>query len=150
MRRIPGAVLGLALLLPLTVQGQEWTPEEQELWAWEIACLETLDPETKKACFHDDFIGWGVGGAEPTTKTDRMQLFSETLETYELVSFDTRPLATNLRGNTAVLIYEVTVEMRDRATGEETESIVQWTDVAVREGGRWSWIADHGTVAEGG
>jgi hypothetical protein len=150
MIRIVGVELVLALLLPLTVKGQEWTPEQQETWAWEVACLETLDLETKAACFHDDFIGLGMGEAEPTTKTDRMQVFAETLEAFDLVSFDLRPLAINLRGNTAILIYEAAIVMRNRSTGEETMPVVRWTDVAVREGGRWTWIADHGTVVEEG
>jgi hypothetical protein len=150
MRRILGVELSLAFLLPLTVQGQDWTPEQQGVWAWEVACLETLDLETKGACFHDDFIGLGTGEAEPTTKSDRMQVFAETLETTELVSFDLRPLAINLHGNTAVLIYEAAMVVRDKATGEETRPVIRWTDVAVREGERWSWIADHGTVVEQG
>lgn len=150
MRRRLAFVLGWALLLPLTVQGQEWTPEQQELWAWEAACLETLDLETKRACFHDDFLGLGMGEAGPTTKTDRMNQFAEFLGAYELVSSDSRPLAINLRGNTAILIYEATIEIRDRATGEETTSAALWTDVAVKEEGGWSWIADHATAVEEG
>jgi hypothetical protein len=146
MRRMLGAVSGLALLIPLTAQGQEWTAEQQELWAWEAACLQTLELETKEACFHDDFIGWGVGEEEPTTKTDRLRAFAAGLEAYELVSFDPRPLAVNVQGNTGVLIYEATAVTRNRATGEEATSVVRWTDVAVREGERWLWIADHGTV----
>ena len=148
MRRILGVMSGLVLLVPLAVQGQEWTPQQQELWAWEAACLTTLDVETKGACFHDDFIGWGVGEAKPTNKTDRLHAFAGSLETYELVSFDPRPLAVNAQGNTGILIYEATAVTRNRATGEEARSVVRWTDVAVREGGHWLWIADHGTVVE--
>lgn len=150
MRRILGVELVLAFLLPLTVQGQEWTAEQRELWAWEVACLETVDLQTKEACFHDVFMGLGIGGAEPTTKTDRLQVFAETLEANELVSFDLRPLAINLRGNTAILIYEAAIVVRNRATGEETRPVILWTDVAVREEGRWTWIADHGTMVEEG
>jgi hypothetical protein len=150
MGRILSIAMGWAFLVPLTVQGQEWTPEQQELWAWEVACLETLDLDTKMACFHDDFVGWGIGETEPTNKAYRGQLFAETLEAYELVSFDLRPLAINLHGNAAILIYEATTAIRNRATGEETRSMVRWTDVAVREEGRWSWIADHGTAAAEG
>jgi hypothetical protein len=66
------------------------------------------------------------------------------------VSFDPRPLAIHLRENTAVLIYEIAMGLRDRATAEESRMVIRWTDVAVREGGRWLWLADHGTVVEGG
>lgn len=150
MRRTMGVMFVWALLLPLTVQGQEWTPEQREIWAWEVTCLESVDLETKRACFNDDFIGWGIGGAEPTTTTDRMQSFAEFLEANELVSFDFRPLAIKLQGNTAILIYEATIVSRNRATGEEAGPAIRWTDVAVREEGRWTWIADHGTVVEEG
>jgi hypothetical protein len=139
----------LALLLPLAVEGQEWTHEQKEVWAWEVACLETLDLEEKGACFHEDFLGFGMGDPEPTTRADRLAVFAATLETMELVSFDTRPLAIHLRENTAVLIYEVAMALRDRATGEDSRMVIRWTDVAVRENGRWLWLADHGTVVEG-
>jgi len=150
MSRILVVGFGLFSLLPLMAQAQEWTPEQQDVWAWEVACLETLDLETKTACFHDDFIGWGVDEVEPTNKAYRGNLFAQTLEAYELVSFDLRPLAITLHGNTAILIYEATIGIRSRATGEETSSVIRWTDVAVREGGRWAWIADHGTAMEEG
>jgi hypothetical protein len=150
MRRILGIVLPLILLFPLRVQGQEWTAEQQDLWAWEVACWESRDLETTMACFHDDFIGWGAGTAEPTTKADRRPLFAESFDTNEQVSLDLQPLAINIQGNTAVLIYEATTVTRNKATGEETRSVERWTDVAMREGGRWSWIADHGTVVEEG
>lgn len=150
MRRELGVGLVFALLVPFTVHGQEWTPEQQGVWAWEVACLETLDLETKDTCFHDDFMGLGIGAAVPTGKADRMQGFAETLEANELVSFDIRPLGIHLRGNTAVLIYEAAIVVRNRATGEETRPVILWTDVAVREGGRWGWIADHGTMVDGG
>jgi len=148
--RIPVVEVVSALLLPLAARGQEWTAEQHELWGWETACLETVDLETKEACFHNDFIGLGMGEATPTTKTDRMRAFAETLEANELVSFELRPLAINLQGNTAILIYEAAIVIRNRATGEESRPVVRWTDVAVREGGRWTWIADHGTVVEEG
>ena len=119
MNRILSLASALILLLPHTVQGQEWTAEQRELWAWEVACLETLDLETKMACFHDDFVGLGTGDAEPTTKAERGALFAEALEAYEMVSFDFQPLAINLQGNTAIFIYEATIGTRSRDRGEE-------------------------------
>ena len=108
MRRILCVAFGLVLLLPLMAQGQEWTPEQQELWAWEVSCWESRDLETTMACFHEDFVGWGSGEAEPTTKAERRPLFAEGFETNEQVSLDLQPLAINIQGNTAVLIYQAT------------------------------------------
>jgi len=150
MRRILGVVVACLLLAPALARAQEWTPEQQELWAWETACWESRDLETTMACFHDDFIGWGADRDQPTTKADRRPLFAESFETNEQVSLDLRPLAINIQGNTAILIYEATTVTRNKATGEETRSVERWTDVAMRDGGRWAWIADHGTVVEEG
>lgn len=42
----------------------------------------------------------------------------------------------------------VSLTQRDKVTGEEITYVEQWTDVALRENGRWAWIADHGTVLD--
>jgi ketosteroid isomerase-like protein len=150
MRRIPSVVFAFVLFLPLTAQAQEWTPEQQELWAWESACWETRDLETIMSCFHEDFVGWGIGNPKPTTKAERRPTFAESFETTESVSLDLQPLEIKIHGNTAVLVYLATTVTRNKETGVETRAVEKWTDVAMREGGRWVWIADHGNVVEGG
>lgn len=143
-------VLAFLVLFPFTVQAQEWTEEQAALWEWEVACWESRDLATTMACFHDDFIGWGVDEAEPTSKEDRRPMFAENFEANEQVSVDLRPIAINIQGNTAVLIYEAETVMRNRETGEETHAVERWTDVAMRTNGMWAWIADHGTPIEEG
>ncbi len=148
MRGILLVVSASVLMFPPIAHGQEWTPAQNQVWAWEVACLETVDLEAKAACFHDDFMGLGFGETEPTGKAHRLEVFEATMDAYELVSFDVRPMTINVKGNTAVLIYEAESVIRDKATGEEASSVLLWTDVAIREGGRWSWIADHATPPE--
>ena len=150
MRRILAAVFGFVFLLPLTAQGQEWSAEQKELWAWEVACWESTDLESNMACFHEDFVGWGVGTDSPTTRAERRLLFAEDFETIERVSTDVQPLEIKMHGSTAILVYVITFVDKDKTTGEETTHVERWTDVAVKEGGQWFWVADHGTTVEGG
>jgi hypothetical protein len=150
MKKALGVMFAFVLMVPFTAQGQEWTAEQEEVWAWEVACWETQDLESIMACFHEDFFGWGGGESSPTTKDDRRPIFAQTLETTENVSTDLEPLAIKITGNTAVLIYNATYVERNKATGEETTKVERWTDVAVKDGGQWFWIADHGTTVEGG
>jgi hypothetical protein len=44
----------------------------------------------------------------------------------------------------ATALYIATYTQKNKETGEEKTLTERWTDVLVREGGRWSWIADHG------
>ena len=150
MKRIWGVVFAFVLMVPFAAQGQEWTAEQQEVWAWEVACWESADLESNMACFHEDFVGWGVESTSPTTRAERRTIFAQEFETNERVSNDLKPLAIKINGNTAVLVYLATFVRRNNETGEETTSVEQWTDVAVKEGGQWFWIADHGTTVEEG
>jgi len=137
-------------MLPLTAGGQEWSSDQRELWAWEVACWETEDIESNMACFHEEFVGWGGGSYVPTNKADRRITHARGFETTEQVYLFLKPLEIKIHGNTAVLVYMATYTMRDRNTGEETTYLEQWTDVALREDGQWAWIADHGTILDDG
>ena len=113
-----------------------------------MACWEAKDIESNMTCFHEDFVGWGAESYVPTNKADRRITHARGFETSEQVYLFLKPLSINIHGNTAVLIYMATYTQRDRVTGEESTYVEQWTDVALRENGRWAWIADHGTALD--
>ena len=148
MRRMLAVIFAWVFLFPLTVQGQDWTAEQRELWDWEVACWDAKDIDSNMACFHEDFVGWGADSHVPTNRADRRITHARGFETSDQVYLFLKPLAIKIHGNTAVLIYMATYTQRDKVTGEETTYVEQWTDVALRENGRWAWIADHGTVLD--
>jgi hypothetical protein len=69
-------------------------------------------------------------------------------ETEDLVFLYLKPLEIRMHGNVAVILYIATDTRKNKATGEETSSTAQWTDIAVKQGGKWKWIADHGTPVD--
>ena len=101
--------------------------------------LEALLP-----CFHDDFVGWGVGSTVPTTKPDRRPFYARDFETSEIVFQYLKPISVMVEGNMAVALYLATVTRKNKATGEESTTTERWTDVLLKRDGRWAWIADHG------
>ena len=66
---LAGATLLLVGSSP-SAAAQEWSEEQQEVWNAEVACINShvdpIDWEARKACFHPDFIGWGVQDPVPT------------------------------------------------------------------------------------
>jgi ketosteroid isomerase-like protein len=149
MRRTVFAALALAVFLPLAAQAQQWTAAQQEVWEFEEACWATWatqDLEAVMACFHDDFLGWGIGNPVPASKADKRPFVARSFETEEIVFLFLKPLAINVHGNVAVVLFLATYTTKNKATGEETTVTQRWTDICLKDGDEWTWIADHGAV----
>ena len=54
-----------------------------------------------------------------------------------------RPIDIKVHGDFAVVHYFY-VEVLVDADGEETTEKGRWTDVLMKQNGKWVWIADHG------
>ena len=124
---------------------EDWTKDELELLEWEESCLATSEFDAWLNCFHEDFVGWGMGYPAPQTKSERASLAADFFESTdgELVLF--KPLSVQMYGDTAVINYVGTFKIVDKRTEEVTIETSMWTDVCMKDGGKWYWIADHGT-----
>ena len=56
-----------------------------------------------------------------------------------------KPMEINVKGDLAIVLVIYTVTNRNRETDEITTESMAWTDVCLKENGRWAWIADHGS-----
>lgn len=149
MKRIAIAVCAVAVLLPLAAHAGDWSAEQKEIWAWEQSCWQTNDVDTLMACFHEDFVGWGnTELGVPTNYNDRKAMFGQEFAAQETLSVYAKPLSIKIRGNVAAVLYVVTITRKDKGTGKETTSVERWTDIAMKENGKWSWIADHGSPVD--
>jgi len=147
MKRVGILVVAIALFLPVTAQAQNWSAEQQELWEFEKACWEAEDLETVMACVHDDYVGWGdlQPFSTPKNKADLQVLLGRNFETLDIVFLYLKPLEIRIHGNVAVILYVSTLTVKNKATGEEASFADQWTDIAVKQDGKWKLIADHST-----
>jgi hypothetical protein len=139
------ALLGAPAPLPT----QQWSAEQQEVWEFELSCQ-----ESKQAwidCFHEDYVAWGnMNLGVPITKSDHIAMGLRGWDVNERLIVHLKPLEITVRGNFAVALVVYTTTVRNGDTGEVTTQSMAWTDVCVKENGRWYWIADHGTLVDGG
>jgi ketosteroid isomerase-like protein len=134
-----------ALLLPLTASAEDWTKEQKEVLAFEEACVTTKDIDEFAGCFHDDFVGWGQGYPVPTSKDDRSKTNADSFESFDSETLLFNPISVIVKGDMAIVSYLQTSKITNKATEEVEYSTQAWTDVCLKERGKWTWIADHGT-----
>lgn len=140
----PAAVLFLATSSAL--HAQEWSPAEREVWQFIEQCNQRYFEEDRNgvlACYHDDFVGWAYGDPAPRTKDSVRKFLPSELESAEPVAYDVRPIAISVFGDTAVAHYALKWVEEDDTGARQTIDMI-WTDVLLRQDGRWSWIGDHG------
>jgi ketosteroid isomerase-like protein len=133
------------LLLPMFAYAEDWTKEQKEVLAFEEACVTTKDVDEFTGCFHEDFVGWGQGYPVPTSKADRSKTNTDFFESFDSDTLLFNPISVVVKGNIAIVSYLQTSKYTNRATEEVEYSTQAWTDVCFKEGGKWTWIADHGT-----
>ena len=130
------------------VNAQQWSPEQQEVWDAEVACLNAGidDIPARKACIHPDFMGWGVQSPVPMGYSEQGFDYFFAHNTLKVVR--ATPLHILVEGNIAIIQLMVR-RVSSLDGGPDTTSWVAWTDIMRRENGVWRWIADHGHVPTG-
>ena len=101
------------------------------------------DLESYLSVFHPDFAGWHYGDASVTSKADRTEGLTWYFENFKAVEYRLEPLAIQALGNAAVVHYKIHQTLEDK-DGNRSEDVSQWTDVLVKEKGRWLLVSDHG------
>jgi len=148
MRALALMVVAASCLAPATGSAQQWSPEQQEVWDFELGCQ-----ESKQAwidCFHEDYVAWGdMTLGVPHTKADASAMGGYWWDTNEQLLVHMKPVEITVRGDLAVVLVVYTARTRDRDSGEVAMQSMAWTDICVKENGRWYWIADHGAVIGG-
>ena len=150
MRRTVFAVLALIFLLPITIQAQDWTPEQLEVWGALETCWDQKELGPIMACIHDDYVAWPRDGGVPLNKADINASMKHFFATEENVWTYRKPLSIDVRGDMAVVIYVTDWVDRRLDSKEESSGTINWTEVFVKTPGGWKLLADHGTDVEGG
>ncbi len=94
-------------------------------------------------CIHDDFSGWLYTEPVPRGKSNFESIGQYFIKTRDVVAGELRPIDILVYGNFAVIHYFY-IDITKDEDGKEDISQGRWTDVMVKEGGKWRWIADHG------
>ena len=144
MIRIPISLLFLIVFAAAPSAAQEWSAEQQEVWEFELTCLrlvgDTDAVDRWHDCFHDDFVGWRTEDPAPRDKNSVRAFDESRRETQFLTAW---PMSIKLYGDVAVVHYVSQWSELD-SDGKRVSGWDRWTDIAMKSGGRWQWIADAG------
>jgi hypothetical protein len=140
-------VFTLVLVLPLTARAQTWSAAQQEVWDFELECLNAVvtdDLQARHACFHNDYVGWSPGAPVPTPYFPERDEWN--LAQVNAKFMEATPLNILVHGNFAVVHY-MSRQTNIQKDGSSQTIWTAWTDILLKEDGKWSWIADHGHPA---
>jgi ketosteroid isomerase-like protein len=138
--------LALAFVVVSPVVAQEWSAEQKEVWAFEVAYWKAIaapDAASALAMMHDSYRGWNYPSSVPGTKESAKASFAHfSTTTKNFLHFPT-PIAILVQGNVAVVHYYIGFHGTNEK-GEHESSQDRWTDTLIKEGGKWLLLGDHG------
>ncbi len=144
VRRSFVLVVCLVALASLSLaSAQTWSPEQQEIWKLEEQQWK-MDMEKDSSwiekMIHPNLSFWAADQPAPQNKAsivrwNRFNSASSTVLEQELF-----PISITITGNVAVVQYHY-VTVRENYKKERERATGRYTDVLIKEGGRWQFIA---------
>ena len=136
-------VASLLILLATIGSAQTWSPEQQEIWRfeeqqWKMEAEQ--DASWIEKMVHPNLSYWDVAQAGPQTKASlqRWQRYNYTSNT--TLAHELFPISATITGNVAVVQYRYAVARENYKKDRETVT-GRYTDILIKEGGRWLFIA---------
>jgi hypothetical protein len=131
------------LLLPTLAAAQTWNAEQQEVWKleeqqWQMSKDKDISWIDKMV--HPNISYWDVDQPGPQNKASlqRWNRFNNANAT--VLEQELFPISMTITGNIAVVQYRYSVA-RENIKKERETATGRYTDVLVKEGGRWLFIA---------
>jgi hypothetical protein len=139
------AFLGVVsmLLLPMLALGQTWTAEQQEIWTleeqqWQMA--KDKDMTWIEKMVHPNISYWDVDQPGPQNRASLARWSRYSSSALTALEQELFPISVTITGNLAVAQYRYT-QVRENYKKERETATGRYTDVLIKEGGRWLFIA---------
>ncbi len=122
---------------------QSWTPEQQELWKleeqqWKMAAAE--DNSWMDTMAHPNLRYWETGAPMPRDRNSLKHWARHSNDSGNVLEQELFPISVTITGNVAVVQYQYMVAREDHKKERSTVT-GHYTDVLVKEDGRWLFIA---------
>ena len=119
---------------------------ERDAWRTIEAYTEALqrkDWEAFFSHFHDDFVGWTILRPTPNGKAQRQKWVPFMYLNAEIVQYELEPYSVKVHGNVAICHY-MAIKAKKHANGSHSLEKEKWSDVLIKENGRWLLVSDSG------
>ncbi len=143
-RRLCTAFLLLSLAgISSLASAQTWSPEQQEIWRFEeLQWKMSMDKDISwiDKMVHPNISYWDVDRPAPQNKASltRWTRFNDASTT--TLEQEISPISATITGNVAVVQYTYTAVRENYKKDRETAT-GRYTDILIKEGGRWMFIA---------
>jgi Domain of unknown function (DUF4440) len=144
MKRLRSAVCVLSLMAVATLtSAQTWNAEQQEIWKleeqqWQMSKDKDLSWIDKMV--HPNISYWDVEQPAPQNKASLARWNRYNNSNATVLEQELFPISMTITGNIAVAHYRYSVARENYKKERETVT-GRYTDVLVKEGGRWLFIA---------
>jgi hypothetical protein len=131
----------VALVGPASAQ--TWSPEQQEIWKleelqWQMAKDEDLSWIDKMV--HANLSYWEIGQAMPQNKASLTRWNKYNNSSSTVLEQELFPISLTITGNVAVAQYYYRIARENEKKERETVT-GRYTDVLLKEGGSWRFLA---------
>jgi len=143
-RRLSVSLLCLVLAgFAAAAAAQTWSPEQQEIWRfeeqqWKMAKEKDLTWIDKMV--HSNLNYWDVDQVGPQNKASLSRWNRYTSANATVLEQELFPISVTITGNIAVVQYRYSIA-RENYKKEREMATGRYTDVLVKEGGRWLFLA---------
>jgi hypothetical protein len=147
IRLIPAAAMSLAVcVFSGAAAAQTWNPEQQEIWKveqqqWKMAAAEDLS--WIDTMVHQNLRFWETGAPMPRDKASLKHWSRFDADNGSTLEQELFPISVTITGNIAVVQYKYMIARENNKKERETVT-GHYTDVLVKDGGRWLFLAWEG------
>jgi hypothetical protein len=122
---------------------QEWSPEQQEIWKveqqqWKMSAAKDLS--WIDTMVHQNMRFWETGAPMPRDKASLKHWSRFDADNASALEQEIFPISATVTGNIAVVQYNYVIARENYKKERETVT-GHYTDVLVKDGGRWLFLA---------
>lgn len=122
---------------------QTWSPEQQEIWKveeqqWKMAAAKDLS--WMDTMVHSNLRYWETGDPMPRDKASLKRWSRISAENNTVLEQEIFPISVTITGNVAVVQYNYMIARENYKKERETVT-GQYTDVLLKDNGRWLFLA---------
>jgi ketosteroid isomerase-like protein len=145
-----GLVILICFVFGITrVSAQEWSSAQKEVWKTEQDCWAVMakgDLNGFFDYFHPDYVGWDYSSDLPSTKEEMTKIFTFFYGNAKILFYEIKPLVIKVYGDIAFTDYKYM--LYTEADGKKKSEKGRWTDILMKQNGKWLLIGDHGGSTE--
>lgn len=139
-------LLGCLVLSAAPLTAGDWSKDQEEVWKT-VETYTSLaaagDVEGFLSYFHKDYAGWSYDAQIPYGVESVRKWAGYFLPKREMLVYEITPVAIKVHGNFAFVHYYYTQAYKD-SEGKMKYETGRWTDILMKDGGKWVMIGDHG------